>query len=153
VSQCRTASLSTGPRYTSAPDEFDTDTTVPLAVESFWALRPVVVAGASTGTSLGVVVVGGTVVVVVVVVAVVVWGAVVVAGDEVVVDGAVVLVVVDGAVVLVVVTAGANVVVGVVDEAVVEVTAVVGVLGASAASAGAADRLRADVPLIGPPHE
>jgi len=80
VSQCRTASLSTGPRYTSAPDEFDTDTTVPLAVESFWALRPVVVAGASTGTSLGVVVVGGTVVVVVVVVAVVVWGAVVVAG-------------------------------------------------------------------------
>ena len=149
MSQCRTASLSTGPRYTSAPDEFDTDTTVPLAVESFWALRPVVVAGASTGTSLGVVVVGGTVVVV----AVVVWGAVVVAGDEVVVDGAVVLVVVDGAVVLVVVTAGANVVVGVVDEAVVEVTAVVGVLGASAASAGAADRLRADVPLIGPPHE
>jgi len=69
------------------PDEFDTDTTVPLAVESFWALRPVVVAGAPMGTSLGVVVIGGTVVVVVVVVgvAVVVGGAVVVDGVDVVV--------------------------------------------------------------------
>jgi hypothetical protein len=133
------------------PDEFDTDTTFPLAVESFWALRPVVVAGAPMGTSLGVVVIGGTVVVVVVVVvvgvAVVVGGAVVVVGDEVVVEGVVVLVVV----VACVVVDALGVVVG---EGVVELTAAVEVVfGASGASAGAADRLRADVPLIGPPHE
>lgn len=67
------------------PDEFDTDTTVPLAVESFCALKPVVAAGVPMGTSLGVVVIGGTVVVVVAVV-VVVGGAVVVDGVDVVVE-------------------------------------------------------------------
>jgi len=124
------------------PDEFDTDTTFPLAVESFWALRPVVVAGAPMGTSLGVVVIGGTVVVVVV------GGAVVVVGDEVVVEGVVVLVVV----VACKVVDALGVVVG---EGVVELTAAVEVvvvaLGACATSAErAAGAEAAVVPLVGP---
>jgi hypothetical protein len=128
------------------PDEFDTDTTVPLAVESFWALRPVVVAGASTGTSLGVVVV--VVGVVVMVVVVVVVDGVVVAGDEVVVEGVVVLVDVGACEVV----DALGVVVG---EGVVELTAAVEVvvvaLGACATSAErAAGAEAAVVPLVGP---